>query len=145
MKKLLLIALYYLLIFALPSCKKESDKPVSKTELLTSGSWKITAFHEDDDGDGIFERDVFPLLDACYTDNYYTFKANGQFEMNESSAKCDGADPQTDVTSWQLTQDEKNLVIDTDSYVIDELSRTILKVKQIVPGLYGEMLTLQKR
>ena len=55
-----------------------------------------------------------------------------------------GSDPQTDVTSWQLT-DEKNLVIDTDSYVIEELSATTLKMKQIVTGLYGETLTLTKR
>jgi hypothetical protein len=79
------------------------------------GEW--TAYHEDDDGDGFFERDIFPQLDACITDNYFTFKKNGQFEMNEGTAKCDDTDPQSDVTNWQLTQDEKNLVIDTDSYV----------------------------
>jgi len=146
MKKIHLMAMCYLLIVAGSSCKKdESDKPVSKTDLLTTGTWKVTAFHEDDEGDGVFERDIFPQLEACYTDNYYTFKANGQFEMNEGTAKCDDADPQADVTNWQLTQDEKNLVIDTDSYVIEELSATTLKVKQIVTGLYGEMLTLTKR
>ncbi len=146
MKKILLTVLCYLLIVAGPSCKKdESGKPVSKTDFLTDGPWRMTAYHEDDEGDGVFERDIYPQLDGCITDNYFTFKANGQFEMNEGTAKCDDTDPQTDVTSWQLTQDEKNLVIDTDSYVIEELSPTTLKVKQIVTGLYGEMLTLTKR
>jgi len=83
MKKIILMVLCYLLIVAGPSCKKdESDKPVSKTDLLTSGSWKFTALHEDEDGDGVFERDVYSQFEACFKDNYYTFKTNGQFELN---------------------------------------------------------------
>ena len=131
MKKILFTVMCHILIVATPSCKKdEPGKSVSKTDLLTTGSWKMVAYQVDDNGDGVFESDIFSQFDACFTDNFYTFKANGQFEMNEGAAKCDDTDPQTDVRGWQFTQDEKNLVIDTDSYVIEELSATTLKIKQ---------------
>ena len=109
MKKTSLFIALALFLFA--SCNKK-DKVMSKTDILTSGTWKITALVEDNDGNGSYETDVYALLQPCTKDDYYTFRSGGQLEMNEGPSKCDPADPQTDNVNWQFTNNETKINID---------------------------------
>lgn len=147
MKKRTVFATLFILLVIM-ACNKKNDSPVnnnpSKTEILTSGTWKLTAWIYDDDGNGSYESDFFVLLPSCFTDNYYTFKNNGQVETNENTSKCDPADPQTVTTPWQFTQTETRLVMDGDEYIIDALTNTTLRIKDDM-ATYGSMITFTKR
>ena len=87
-------------VLTFQACKKdEKDTAKTKTELITTGSWKMTAFTinpaVDVDFDGDTETNVFEVLDGCIKDDLTTFKTNGTAEGNEGASKCDSADPQT--------------------------------------------------
>ena len=145
MKKSLLLAIVPLVI--LLSCDKD-DKPPSntqsKTEMLTTGTWKITAIASDNDGNGSYETDVYLVFPACLKDNFYTFKVGGALDMDESAVKCDPSDPQINTTSWLLSQNDTRLTLDGDQYVIDQLNATTLKFKE-PDATYGTMFTMIKR
>lgn len=132
-----------LFMLAIMACNKKNDSP-SKTEILTSGTWKITSMMEDADGNGSYETEFFTALPACYQDNYYIFKTSGQTELNEGASKCDPADPQIETGTWQFSQNETRLTIDGDEYIIDALTNTTLRVKDDV-ATFGMMVTFTKR
>jgi hypothetical protein len=132
------------LILFLFACNKK-DKVVSKTELLTTGTWKLTGAESDDDGNGTYETDDFAFFPACYKDNFFTFKTNGQAEYDEGPTKCDVMDPQTETTTWTFTNNENSLVLDSDTYDLLELSNTTLRLKQNFSGGRSSRVTLTKR
>jgi hypothetical protein len=143
MKKLSLLLLLSALFFA---CKKDNNngKSLSKTEIVTTGTWKITAIVSDNDGDASKETNEYAMFPSCNKDDYYTFKVGGVLERNEGPTKCDPIDPQIDNRAWQLTQNETKLVIDGDEYIIDELTTTTLRFEN-VEASYGTMFTMTKR
>jgi len=142
MKKTSILIILSIFLFA--ACNKK-DKVMSKTDILTSGTWKITALVEDNDGNGSYETDAYALFQPCTKDDYYTFKSGGQLEMNEGPSKCDPADPQTDNVSWQFTSNETKINVDGTEYDIDALNNSTFRIKENYPGLYGAMLTFTKR
>src|SRR5215216_255299 len=101
MKKVILLHAIIAMLF-ISSCKKEDNKPQTKTDYLTSGTWIVTAVTSDEDGDGTYETNDFVDFDECYRDNFYTFHSDGKWEQNEGATKCDDADPQTNTALWQL-------------------------------------------
>ena len=143
MKKI--ISLAFITMIALSACKKEDTKPVTKSNFLTSGTWIVTDVVSDDDGDGTYETHDFPDFDPCYADNIYTFHSDGKWEMNEGASKCDPGDPQSDIALWQLINNEKDIILGTDTYSIVELSSTILKVKLTYADNSSSQVTFTKR
>jgi hypothetical protein len=142
MKSLLIVTI--ILAILTVSCKKEDSNP-SKKDLLTSGTWKLTAVMNDDDANGIYEFDVFASLPDCFKDNIHTFQNNGKFQVNEGQTKCDPIDPQTVIANWQLTQNETHLTINADEYKLEELSESTLKWKEEYSGGRSSLLTFTKR
>ncbi len=126
------------------SCSKK-DSNLSKKEILTSGSWKLTAVVSDDDANGSYEKDEFARFSDCYKDNYYTFQSNGVLELNEGPTKCSPADSQTETATWQLTQNETYLKINTDEWKLEELTTSILKWKEEYSGGRSSLVTFTKR
>jgi hypothetical protein len=128
------------------SCnKKDSNSSLSKRDLLTSGSWKLTAVVADDDANGSYETDRFASFSDCYKDNYYTFRSNGELELNEGPTKCDPIDPQTETYSWELTQNETHLIFGFDEYKLEELTASTLKWKEDYSGGRSSLVTFTKR
>ena len=132
------------LILFLFACNKK-DKVASKAELLTTGSWILTAAESDDDANGSYETDDFAFFPPCFKDNFYTFHTNGEAEYNEGLSKCDVMDPQTDITTWSFTNNESSLVLDSDTYDVLVLSNTTLKLKQNFSGGRSSRITFAKR
>lgn len=132
-------------IFFCTSCKKENVKTQSKTELLTTGSWKITAAVSDNDGNGSYETNDFASFPPCFVDNIFTFKTNGQLELDEGPTKCDVLDPQIETVAWQLTNNEANIVVANDTYDLTELNTTTFKIKENFPGGGSSVVTFTKR
>lgn len=126
------------------SCKKDKeDDPVTKTDLLTSGSWKFTAFTVDppypifDDQGNIIgtSDDVLGNMDDCSVDDVHSFKADNTFIFDEGASKCDSDDPQSISGTWSFKTNETVLSITQDGYtqdnVILELTERVLKVKYV--------------
>ena len=143
MKRNFTIATLFLILL-LAACNKKDTAP-SKTELLTSGTWKLTAVVADEDGNGTYETDRFATFLTCFTDNYYTFSSNGILELNEGPTKCNPADPQTETSTWQFTQNETYLKIDNDDYLLEELTASTLKWKEEYAGGRSALVTFTKR
>src|SRR4051812_20106422 len=97
-------------VMFISGCSKD-DKSPSRTEILTTGKWKISAINmtppTDYDGDGIVDSDVYAYLETCDKDDYFIFMKDGKLEFNEGIMKCDPLDPQTRTDSWSFLNDEK--------------------------------------
>jgi Lipocalin-like domain/Prokaryotic membrane lipoprotein lipid attachment site len=141
MKKLLFPLLSLLLLAA---CSKKDQGP-TRTELLTSGSWNLTASELDDDGNGTYEIDLYASFDACFKDNFVTFQSNGQMVLDEGLTKCDPNDPQTENSTWQLSADGSKLTVDGDTYDILELSNSTLRIKDSYAGGRSNRVTFTRR
>ena len=145
MKKSLLLAIVPFV--TLLSCNKSDKPPInsqSKTQMLTTGTWKITAIASDNDGNGSYETDSYANFPSCLKDNFYTFKVGGALDMDDAAIKCDPADPQINTTSWLLSQNDTRLTLDGDEYVIDILNPTTLTFKD-GDATYGSKFTMIRR
>ncbi len=143
MKKTISIAsLFFILLLA--ACNKK-DKAASKTELLTSGTWKLTAVISDNDGNGTYETDDFATFFPCFTDNIWSFGASSVVTLDEGPTKCNPADPQTETGTWQLTQNETYLKINGDEWKLEELTTSTLKWKEEYAGGRSALVTFTKR
>ena len=145
MKKTIFFFTAAFFLFFTPACKKDKEKTQSKTELLTTGSWKVTASVSDNDGNGTYETNEFASFPACFIDNIFTFKTNGQLELDEGPTKCDVMDPQTETVAWQFTNNEMNIMVDSDTYDITELNTTTFKIKENLSGGRSSVVTFTKR
>lgn len=132
------------LILLLAACSKKDSTP-SKTELLTSGTWKLTAAVSDDDGNGTYETNNYATFSPCFTDNFFSFSASSVATLDEGPTKCDPTDPQTETGTWQFTQNETYLKINGDEWKLEELTTTTLKWKEEYAGGRSSMVTFTKR
>jgi len=131
-------AMVILSVAVMAGCKKDDNKSKSKTELLTSGSWKQTSVYfspaVDFDGDGHEENEVINLYPPCSKDDLLTFKTNGTAVSDEGASKCDPSDPQViETTNWKFSDDETKILIgnpgEEEAAQLLELSASVLKVK----------------
>jgi|SRR5688572_27379896 len=118
------------------SCKKPKDEnsntAKTKTELITSGPWKRTAFTAtpayDWNADGTFDTNILNTMFPCEKDNFETYQTNWMVVTNEGASKCDSSDPQTWSVTWAFGDNETKLIWDgNDVYTLLELTETILK------------------
>ena len=104
-----ILPLCCLLILAVSCSKSEPSAPVapkSKTVLITQSAWKLQTVGIDANKDGVTETDVTGLVAACKLDNSYLFKTDGSGSMDEATAKCNAADPQTQSFTWTFKTTE---------------------------------------
>ena len=118
------------------SCKKENDESTgkTKTELLTSGSWKYTACiispAYDYYGNGNPVTDIYAIMEPCEKDDFETFKTNGIWEYNNGPTKCDPSNPQIIYSEpWSFTSNEAKVMVGTVECTILELTETTLKLR----------------
>ena len=135
---------FSMLLIAMNACKKDDVKPASKSDLLTSGTWRLTAAVTDLDGDGTFETNEFADFEPCFTDNIWTFNSNGSVAVDEGATKCDPSDPQVQTDSWQMTNNETNLSFAGDTYLIEQLDANTLILKLSYGASSSSKVTLTK-
>jgi hypothetical protein len=120
-------ALLAVVIFLMPSCKKDP----TKTELITTGTWRITASTVTF---GTTTTDAYASFLACDKDNVTTFVAGGVIKEDEGATKCSASDPQTNTGTWAFTDNETKLSIiasgATAAYSIVTLDANTLKISQ---------------
>lgn len=124
-KPLLLVSAFAILAFS--ACKKDK----TKTELLTDGSWKMTAASispaQDFNGDGVPD-DFFQTFPACEKDNVLTFKEGGTWVDDEGATKCDAADPQSTTGTWAFKENESKIELITPN--VDTALATIITLDE---------------
>ncbi|MDX5346857.1 MAG: lipocalin family protein, partial [Hymenobacteraceae bacterium] len=119
----------------------DDDKKVvpdkTRSELLTAGSWKITAETinpaYDYDGDGTTETDLHALKDPCNQDDIIVFKADNTFSIEEGATKCDPTDDQIILSgTWAFVNNENAISLTTPfgtaETPITDLTESTLKI-----------------
>ena len=116
------------------SCKKDAgqSKQKTKTELLTTGSWKRTGLTAnpayDWYGDGNYATDLLSIMKVCDSDNFDTYKSNGTGDTDEGPTRCDQSDPQAWPFVWEFADNETKLILDYfGEFTIQELTTNTLK------------------
>ena len=111
MKFRLLIPALALLVF---SCD-DKDDPVepTKTELLTSSSWKYDSGGIDNNNDGVVDMtfEQTGAVQACMLDNTGKFNTGGSGVADEGASKCNASAPQTSPFTWSFTNNESMLSV----------------------------------
>ena len=116
------------------ACKKHSESK-SKKELLTTGTWHVTAYTVnpaiDFNGDGTDETDVYAVMDQCIRDDRTTFFTDGSAELDEGASKCSSGDPQKISLAWSINQEETKLEVQGIEYLIESLTESQMVLKEI--------------
>lgn len=126
------------MVIVIAACSKNNDKPKSKTELLTIGTWKLMAatFHGDSDGNGSIEDvDLFSIFPDCAKDDVTTYYPDGDALNEEGPTRCDPTIPETYEFNWEFKENETKLNTGGKDFIILELTSTTLKY--IIPDPYG--------
>src|SRR5687767_9382253 len=90
-------------------CQKDKgdddDSGKTKTELITSGTWKFDAAFVGSTSTPLPDN----YLEDCVTDNLLTLKADGTGTLDEGATRCDPSDPQSSNVTWQFKDNESVL------------------------------------
>jgi len=128
------------LAFLFSACKKDDQVP-TKTELLTQGLWKMTAYIVDPefpifDNEGNMtgtSNDMFATMEDCEKDDTNKFNTDKTLVTEEGATKCDSSDPQKTTITWSFNTDETILILTGDGDAITlsilELTDNVLKLK----------------
>lgn len=121
-------------------CQKDdnnNNSGATKTQLLTTGNWKLTSDYIDPavdvDGDGVADHEVLSFYDDCDKDDFIKFKSDGTVTFDEGPLKCNPSDPQSENSTWKFANNETQLVVGDassgETVTLVELSATVLKFK----------------
>lgn len=121
--------------FVLFSCKKDNNNSnqSTKTQLLTTGSWKYDSGGADLDHNGSIDLtlEFLNAVPSCLLDNIVTFKTDGSGVNDEGASKCDPSSPQTTSFNWNFVNNENAVNISGSGFAgasgqfqIKELSST---------------------
>lgn len=117
-------------------CKKKDDDP-TKTELLTNGTWRQTAFTSDPaiSINGVLVTNVFNQFPACQKDDLTKFLTTGIVNFDEGLSKCNVNDPQTTTGTWAFNSTQTVVSITENgtvsSYNIESLGESTLKANYV--------------
>lgn len=106
--------LILLFLFAALGCEKEDE--FSKEELLTAHTWRFGDMTVDTDTQDIL--DLITFVKALMTGGTLSFDDDGTYSMT--------AMQQTDTGTWDLSADEKTLIMDKGT--VDESETTLVSL-----------------
>jgi hypothetical protein len=134
-------------LLLLGSCQKDDGgaAPKTKTELISSTSWKYNDAKIDTDNNGTGDL-ALPagFVEACQTDNTIVFANSGSGTVDEGGTKCDQADPQTIPFTWNFGTNETVINFSSAVFVgvggdfkIISLTETELVLSKVltIPGI----------
>jgi anaerobic selenocysteine-containing dehydrogenase len=105
------------------SCEKDEEVVVkTKTELITSSSWKF-----DKATAGTF-GDVSSYVNACYKDNTFTFAANGTGNVDESTNICSPSS--AGAFTWTFQNSESTLNVSANLFQTGSTSFTLVSLTE---------------
>lgn len=114
------------LMVANVGCSKDDDDnagPKTKTELLTTGSWKFSDIK-------VNGTSVASFFETCQKDNILTFLAAGNGTADEGATKCDPADPDSNPFNWAFESNETVLFVSTPLFTGGSSTFTIVSLTE---------------
>src|SRR6476620_10942601 len=107
------ISCLILLCLVLCSCKKDKAKEPSRSDLITSSTWKYNDGGIDQDRNGAYEIsfESTGYVQPCALDNTGTFFTGGSGTADEGPTKCNVSFPQTTPFSWAFADNETTINI----------------------------------
>lgn len=125
MKRIFTKSFTLLLFFAavLTGCSKSDTQ--TRTEQITSGSWRLAAVGYDLNFDWVID-DYENLMYDCEMDNIWTFKQNNEVLEDEGAVRCNSAILFS--YNWQLSSQYDQIMIDDLTYAIKTLDSYTLEV-----------------
>lgn len=138
-----LFAILFISVLAFTNCSKKGNTTPAKTktELITTSTWKFSSAT-------VGGVNVSGELEDCQKDNIYTFVATGAGIADEGLTKCDAGDAQTGNFTWNFQSGETLLVLSTtlftggsNTFTIVTLSSSQLTISQEV-NVFGSMQTV---
>ena len=88
--------------------------PKTKTELITTGTWKRTALTSSPaynwNANGVSGTNILNIMFPCEKDNFDDYLPGHTGEYNEGASKCDASDPQTWPFTWTFAENETKLI-----------------------------------
>jgi Lipocalin-like domain len=105
------------------ACNKDDSPPnvPSKTTLLATGTWKLKAAT-------INGADAMANLQDCQKDNITLYATNGNGSMNETTLKCNPADPDVVAFTWQWKNNETILSVSSPLITYGDTEMTLDKL-----------------
>ncbi|GAB2527831.1 lipocalin-like domain-containing protein [Rufibacter soli] len=135
-KPYLLLSILAIFCVTFSGCNNDDDEKPDDKKLLTSKSWKLTAFTATQ---GSVSYDIYGDLEPCDQDDLWKFADNGTYELNEGASKCDPSSNQVYETgTWTLDNGTLTLTSSgsSDTYKLVEISSNTLKltIDQVLSG-----------
>jgi len=126
-----------IVLMTFSACKKDSDEAPSpanptRTEMLTSKAWKLTASTISPAIMGM--TDLYAVMATCELDNTLKFNSDASKSLvqDEGASKCSSMDPQQVSGNWQLNAAETEVMVSlssqTDTYTLLTISTSSLRV-----------------
>lgn len=109
------LSFIFFLGILMAGCQKKNDNsvpesPKTKTDLISSSSWKFSKAGIDQDNNGTIDYDLpAGLLQPCESDNILTFKSDKTGLADEGATKCDPTSPQSTPFTWSFGSNETEL------------------------------------
>jgi hypothetical protein len=127
-----------LLLILLIACKKQSGPGISKTDIISSGNWKLISYSA---YTITGTTDVYSTYPDCRKDDYLHFNRDGSGEINEGPSKCNSADPQSLFIQWSFTNNtETKIKINGGDYLIDRLDDNNFQIHSISTDPYASQV-----
>lgn len=117
---------FLLLLIAFPCCKKQLTELENRTNILTTGTWRITASTL---RTILGTSDVYATYPDCRKDDYRHFNNDGTAELNEGPSKCNGTDPQSRLIQWKFLNNYGGRIeLNGSEYIVDRLENNTFKI-----------------
>ncbi|MDQ6608718.1 MAG: hypothetical protein M3Y85_02735 [Bacteroidota bacterium] len=103
-------------------CQKNPDptKALSKTDYISASAWTYENSGIDNDRNGTIDVPMTAIAPTlvlpCKIDNTISFKRDNTGTIDEGATKCNTADPQTSVLSWNFADNEANLFVNNTAF-----------------------------
>ncbi len=108
LRKVMLLLLTSVLFLGMASCSKDKDSaPVTKTDLLTSKSWKIESVGVDIDKNGTIDQ--YLDIESCLLDDQLSFLKDGTGTYAAGTELCDGDSGDDQTFNWAFKENESIL------------------------------------
>jgi hypothetical protein len=134
MIKLIMVLLAAALFTSCIKNKTPEDLTAEKTNILTTGTWKLTDYKY---RDAIQTWGYSSLLD-CRKDDLRFFKNDGSYDINEGPSKCNTSDPQSSFKQWKFLNTRASRVeLDGREYIVYKLDNTTFDISLNTPDSYA--------
>ena len=125
-KHFLSVIILSCLLIANTGCSKDDDDnpaPKTKTELITSGTWKFSDAK-------VNGASVASFLQTCQKDNILSFLAAGTGTAAEGATKCNASDPDSNPFNWSFQTNETVLFVSTPFFTGGSTTFTIVSLTE---------------